>query len=130
MEPFSHAQSMRKMHHFRSHSSHKLFFRTRRMYDDNGSGNGGMLDIVYRHDDPAKIDFTHERLGKTSVNYDLMTERPELVKKLGTNLNYNVQMRKTMGIGDTRRPVMGMVTGERKLTFLRQVISPERGCYR
>ncbi len=56
--------------------------------EDNGSGNGGMLDKYYDIASPQKYDVNHSRLARDNVNYNLMTARPALPKKLGTNLDY------------------------------------------
>lgn len=89
-----------------------------------------MLDKYYDIGSPQKYDVNHAKLAKDNVNYTLMTARPALPKKLGTNLEYKTSLVKTLGVGDAKRPVMSMSQSERKLVISRQVISPTRGCYR
>jgi hypothetical protein len=43
---------LRNIHSFKSYSPHKLFERTKRMMEDNGCGNGGMLDKYYEITSP------------------------------------------------------------------------------
>jgi hypothetical protein len=49
-----------------------------------------MLDRYYDITSPEKHQVTHERPPK-KVDYQKMTPRPDLPKKLGTNLDYQVQ---------------------------------------
>ena len=58
------------------------------MTEDNGCGNGGMLDKYYEIGSPQKYNVNHPKLARDNVNYTLMTARPDLPKKLGTNLQY------------------------------------------
>ena len=78
-----------KIHNFRSYSSHKLFFRTKRQLEDNGTGNGGMLDKFYDTVNPYMENREHG-LGNV-YNHSTMTGKPGLPKKEGTNLEYNTQ---------------------------------------
>lgn len=59
-----------------------------------------------------------------------MKPRSPLPVKLGTNLDYNTQELKSVGLGNNKRPILDMNQTERKLVFSRQVISPKRGCFR
>lgn len=100
------------------------------MSEDNGCGYGGMLDRFYETVSPHHYRSSfHNNLHK-KVDYKTMNPRPPLEKKLGTNLEYATQNYKTLALGDGRRPVMAMSESKRSLVFNRQVISPERGCYR
>lgn len=77
------------MHNFKSYSSHKLFFRTKRQLEDNGCGNGGMLDQFY---DTVKSYVANRQHGLNNVyNHSTMTGKPSLPKKEGTQLDYDVQ---------------------------------------
>ena len=89
-----------------------------------------MLDKFHDYHVDSKLELNHERLDSKVPDYELMTSRPELPTKPGTNLDYAVQSARTMGVGDTKRPVMEMSKVERRTVFPRQVISPRRGCYR
>jgi hypothetical protein len=100
------------------------------MLDDNGCGNGGLHPQYYDIASPEKYEATHERTSRDGVNYRTMTARPDLPKKLGTNLFYRVDEVATMGVGDGKKPVLEMSHSARKLVFSRQVISPKRGCFR
>ncbi len=79
-------QSLERIHSFKSYSPHRLFHRTKRMYDDNGCGNGGMLDQYYEVADSQKYEVNHFRTSRDMTDYETMTARPGLPKKLGTNL--------------------------------------------
>jgi hypothetical protein len=59
-----------------------------------------------------------------------MTGKPGLVRKEGTNLDYETQELRTLGQGDGKSPLIGRTKSKRKLVFGRQVIDPHRGCYR
>jgi len=49
------------------------------------------------------------------LEIDKMTERPELIKRLGTNLDYNsVQSYKTLGLLDKKKPILTICRSERK----------------
>jgi hypothetical protein len=76
------------------------------MLEDNGCGNGGMLDQVYEVDRPNQYDVNHFRISNDIVDYKTMTPRPDLPKKLGTNLNYKVEDFQSMGLGNRKRPVL------------------------
>jgi hypothetical protein len=56
------------------------------MMDDNGCGNGGLHPQYYDITSPERYDANHERIAKNNVNYRSMTARPDLPRKLGTNL--------------------------------------------
>lgn len=119
-----------QIHPFQSYSSHQLFFRNKRMSEDNGCGYGGMLDKFYETTSPERYRALHSNTSQKNVDYKRMTPRPPLEKKLGTNLEYATQNYKTLCLGDGRRPVMAMSESKRSLVFNRQVINAGRGCYR
>ena len=50
--------------------------------EDNGCGNGGMLDKYYEITSPQKYNVNHPKLAKDNVNYTLMTARPAHPKSL------------------------------------------------
>lgn len=100
------------------------------MSEDNGCGHGGMLDKFYQSANPRIYELTHQWTTKDVVNYKKMTAHPVLMKKLGTDLNYDTQMINTLSAGDKKRPTFQLSQTERKLVFSRQVISPKRGCFR
>lgn len=119
--------SLEKYHSFKSDSAHQLFQGSKRMLEDNGCGYGGMLDKFYA---PGTYDLNHFRITKDLVDYRVMTARLELPMKLGTNLTYKTEDDLTMGVGNTKKPIMQLTHSPRRLIFSRQVISPTRGCNR
>lgn len=78
------------------------------MQQDNGSGNGGLLDKVYDVNKSKIYNIVSERVIKDKVDYRSMTPRPDLKMKLGTNLNHETYLHKTMGRGNSKRPLMEM----------------------
>jgi len=75
------------------------------MSEDNGCGFGGLLDKIY-DTSPLSLEMTREKVVKDVVNYRVMTNHPALTKKLGTNLDYEVQKVRTLGLGNQKKPVL------------------------
>lgn len=121
-------QNLSKIHNFKSHSSHKLFFRTKRELEDNGAGNGGQLDHFY---DTVKSYVNNREHGLGNVyKHSKMTGKPGILKKQGTHLDYDTQEFKVLGRGDGKKPLMERSRSKRELVYKRQVIDPKRACYR
>ena len=66
---------------------------------------------------------------KKIENFKKMTPRKPLPKTDGHDLVYKVN-ESGMGDGNDKKPVIPLFKTERKLIISRQVISPERGCFR
>lgn len=62
-----------------------------------------MLDKYY---EIGPYEVNHFRITKDLVDYRVMTARPDLRGKLGTNLEYKTEEVLTMGIGSPKRPIM------------------------
>ena len=92
------------MHPFKSYSAHKLFHRTKRQTDDNGTGNGGQLDHFYDAA-AAYMDKAEHAVGNP-YNHSQMTGRKGIPRKEGTHLDYDTQEWKVLGRGDGKQPLM------------------------
>ena len=106
-----------------------MFFRTKRQLEDNGTGNGGMLDKYYDITQ-AYVKQSEHSIGN-GINHQVMTGKPGLPKKEGTHLDYpSTSDFKTIRKGDKKRPLMEISQSKKELVFKRQVIDPKRGCFR
>lgn len=77
------------------------------MFEDNGCGYGGSLDKMYDTTSQA-FEMVREKVIKDVVDYKTMTNHPGLTKKLGTNLDYDIHNIHTMGMGNSKKPCLGM----------------------
>lgn len=56
--------------------------------------------------EPGPYDLNHFRITKDLVDYRVMTARPDLRQKLGTNLEYKTEEVLTMGVDSPKKPIM------------------------